>query len=277
MTRQPVRFYQVGSFAVGNRLLTGARIGRVQSDPQRSNSLDSGHRACQGCGEALGARYALDAAMRATGGQLVAVNATGLPRGLLHAVPRDLVADRLAPLALRQRAGGGDRRRGGAEGEGPGRHQRRRAGGRRRHRRHRLRLPVGDVRAQRRRAVRLLRQRGLHEHRRAALRRDAAGGAHGDDRGGRARSGQRLRAGQEPARLAMAHGIPYVATATVADLHDLEDKVEPGHELHGARYLHILVPCPLGLGLRVERHDQGRAARRPRPGSSRSSRPSTAR
>jgi len=30
-----------------------------------------------GCGEALGARYALDAAMRATGGQLIAVNATG--------------------------------------------------------------------------------------------------------------------------------------------------------------------------------------------------------
>ena len=49
----------------------------VQSEPGRSNSLTSGHRACQGCGEALGARYALDAAMRATGGQMVAVNATG--------------------------------------------------------------------------------------------------------------------------------------------------------------------------------------------------------
>ena len=35
---------------------------------ERSNTLTSGHRACQGCGEALGARYALDAAMRATGG-----------------------------------------------------------------------------------------------------------------------------------------------------------------------------------------------------------------
>ena len=49
-------------------------------------------------------------------------------------------------------------------------------------------------------------------------------------------------------RLAMAHGIPYVATATVADLHDLEAKVERAMELHGARYLHILVPCPLGWG-----------------------------
>ena len=71
-----VRFYQVGSFAVGNRLVDVERR-TIQSGAERSNSLNSGHRACQGCGEALGARYALDAAMRATGGQMVAVNATG--------------------------------------------------------------------------------------------------------------------------------------------------------------------------------------------------------
>ena len=71
-----VRFYQVGSFAVGNRLVSRADR-TVQSDTERANSLTSGHRACQGCGEALGARYALDAAMRATGGRMVAVNATG--------------------------------------------------------------------------------------------------------------------------------------------------------------------------------------------------------
>src|SRR5665213_2520707 len=75
-TAQPVRFYQTGSFADGNRLLPEDDR-TIQSDPHRSNSLDSGHRACQGCGEALGARYALDSAMRATGGRLVAVNATG--------------------------------------------------------------------------------------------------------------------------------------------------------------------------------------------------------
>jgi hypothetical protein len=45
--------------------------------PWRTNSLNSGHRACQGCGEALGARYAIDAAMRATDNQLIAANATG--------------------------------------------------------------------------------------------------------------------------------------------------------------------------------------------------------
>ena len=46
-------------------------------DAQRTNSLNSGHRACQGCGEALGARFVLDAAMRATAGDMIAVNATG--------------------------------------------------------------------------------------------------------------------------------------------------------------------------------------------------------
>ena len=63
MTRRPIRFYQVGSFAVGNRLLSDDER-TEQSNPNRSNSIDAGHRACQGCGEALGARYALDAAMR---------------------------------------------------------------------------------------------------------------------------------------------------------------------------------------------------------------------
>ncbi len=48
--------------------------------------------------------------------------------------------------------------------------------------------------------------------------------------------------------LAMAHGLPYVATATVADLHDLEAKVTRAMSMHGARYLHVLVPCPLGWG-----------------------------
>jgi pyruvate ferredoxin oxidoreductase beta subunit len=46
--------------------------------------------------------------------------------------------------------------------------------------------------------------------------------------------------------IAMAHRIPYVATATVADLRDLEYKVTKAMEYHGARYLHVLVPCPLG-------------------------------
>src|SRR5210317_411745 len=75
-TQQKVKFYQTGTLTVGNRLLDETQRS-VQATMDRSNSLDSGHRACQGCGEALGARYAIDAAMRATGNKLVATNATG--------------------------------------------------------------------------------------------------------------------------------------------------------------------------------------------------------
>ena len=52
--------------------------------------------------------------------------------------------------------------------------------------------------------------------------------------------------GKDMARIALAHDIPYVATATVGDLFDLEAKVFRAMEFRGARYLHILVPCPLG-------------------------------
>jgi pyruvate ferredoxin oxidoreductase beta subunit len=45
----------------------------------------------------------------------------------------------------------------------------------------------------------------------------------------------------------------------VADLRDLEAKVEMAMSLHGARYLHILVPCPLGWG--SASHDTIRLAR----------------
>lgn len=59
--------------------------------------------------------------------------------------------------------------------------------------------------------------------------------------------------------IAMAHEIPYVATATVADLRDLEAKVKRAMEFRGARYIHILVPCPLGWG--SASHDTIRIAR----------------
>jgi len=76
MSFQAVKFYQTGTFTVGNRLLAPEERS-VQANMERTNSLNSGHRACQGCGEALGARYAIDAAMHATNNQLIAANATG--------------------------------------------------------------------------------------------------------------------------------------------------------------------------------------------------------
>jgi pyruvate ferredoxin oxidoreductase beta subunit len=54
--------------------------------------------------------------------------------------------------------------------------------------------------------------------------------------------------GKNAPLIAMAHEIPYVATATVAELRDLEYKIERAMEFRGARYVHVLVPCPLGWG-----------------------------
>jgi pyruvate ferredoxin oxidoreductase beta subunit len=60
--------------------------------------------------------------------------------------------------------------------------------------------------------------------------------------------GNRFGQGKSAPLIAMAHEIPYVATATVADLRDLEYKEARAMDFRGARYLHILVPCPLGWG-----------------------------
>jgi pyruvate ferredoxin oxidoreductase beta subunit len=65
--------------------------------------------------------------------------------------------------------------------------------------------------------------------------------------------------GKSVPKIAVAHGIPYVATATVADLHDLERKVMKAMGIHGARYIQIHVPCPLGWG--SASHDTIRLAR----------------
>ena len=98
--QQPVKFYQTGTFTVGNRLL--AEDDRnVQANMRRTNSLNSGHRACQGCGEALGARYAIDAAMQATNNQVMAVNATGCRRGRAARVRCHWATGRMACLSTR--------------------------------------------------------------------------------------------------------------------------------------------------------------------------------
>ena len=182
------------------------------------------------------------------------------------------MAAALAALAVRQRAGGRERHRRRPEGQGPDRRPGDRPGRRRRHGRHRVRVPLGDVRAQRRRALRLLRQRGVHEHRRAALGRHAAGGAHRQHQAGRGRAGQRLRAGEE--RAADRDG----ARDPVRRDRDGRRPARPraqGRARDGVPR-RALPPrpraVPARLGIRVERHDPDRAARARRPGSSRSSR-----
>jgi pyruvate ferredoxin oxidoreductase beta subunit len=46
--------------------------------------------------------------------------------------------------------------------------------------------------------------------------------------------------------IAAAHGIPYVATATVAYPRDLEKKVKKALSIKGPKYLQVHCPCPLG-------------------------------
>ncbi|MBU1726239.1 MAG: pyruvate ferredoxin oxidoreductase [Candidatus Omnitrophica bacterium] len=52
--------------------------------------------------------------------------------------------------------------------------------------------------------------------------------------------------------IANAHGIPYVATASVAFIPDLQRKVKKAIATKGPKYMQIHVPCPLGW-----RHEPG--------------------
>ena len=52
--------------------------------------------------------------------------------------------------------------------------------------------------------------------------------------------------------IANAHNVPYVATASVAFPKDLQKKVKKALSIRGPKYLQIFVPCPLGW-----RHDPG--------------------
>jgi pyruvate ferredoxin oxidoreductase beta subunit len=245
--RQPVKFYQVGSFAVGNRLL-GADHRTVQSGPDRSNSLNCGHRACQGCGEALGARYALDAAMRATAGRLVAVNATGCLEvfstpypetswqiAWLHSLFGNAPAVATGVAAAMKVKGRTDVRVVGQAGDGGT-----------------VDIGFGCLSGMFERNDDVLFICYDNEaYMNTGVQRSSATPP-------TARTATTEAVGPEPGNpfgqgknlplLAVAHEIPYVATATVADLHDLEAKIERAMSFRGARYVHVLVPCPLGWG-----------------------------
>ena len=260
----PVKVYQTGTFTVGNRLLQADQRS-VQSSEARSNSLNSGHRACQGCGEALGARYVVDAAMRATGNQLIAANATGclevfstpypetswqLPwihslfgnaaavgTGIAAALQIKALKAGQAQSDVRVIAQGGD---GGTTDIGfgclSGMFERNDD----------VLYICYDNEAYMNTGV----QRSSATPMGA---RTATTMAVGKQPGAPAGQGKNL------PLIAMAHEIPYVATATVADLRDLEAKVEKAMSVRGARYLHVLVPCPLGWG--AASHDTIRLAR----------------
>ena len=249
---QTVKFYQTGTFTVGNRLLAPEERS-VQANMQRTNSINSGHRACQGCGEALGARYAIDAAMNATRRQLIAANATGCLE--VFSTPYPETSWQIPWI-------------------------------------HSLFGNAAAVGTGIAAAIRVKRQKGQLAEDVRVVAQGGDGGTtdigfgclsgmfeRNDDvlyicydNGGymntgvqrssatppAARTATTMPVGPEPGNafgqgkfvpaIAMAHEIPYVATATVADLRDLEAKVTRAMGIRGARYIHILVPCPLGWG-----------------------------
>lgn len=54
-------------------------------------------------------------------------------------------------------------------------------------------------------------------------------------------------------QIVAAHGIPYVATASVGYVDDLRKKVEKAKAAKGPSYIHIHVPCPTGWGFAPEK------------------------
>ncbi len=58
---------------------------------------------------------------------------------------------------------------------------------------------------------------------------------------------------KDVAELMMAHGIPYVATASVGYLDDLYRKIRKAKEINGFRYIEILTPCPPGWKYPMDR------------------------
>ncbi len=256
--QQPVKFYQTGTFTVGNRLLAQEERS-VQANMQRTNSLNSGHRACQGCGEALGARYAIDAAMNACNRQLIAANATGCLEVFSTPYPEtswqipwihSLFGNAAAVatgLAAAMKVKGKNNVRVVAQGGDGGTTD----------------IGFGCLSGMFERNDDVLYICYDNEaYMNTGVQRSSATPA-------AARTATTMPVGSEPGNvfgqgkfvpaIAMAHEIPYVATATVADLRDLEAKVTKAMSFRGARYIHILVPCPLGWG--SASHDTIRLAR----------------
>lgn len=236
-----------GVYTFGNRLAP-VESRTVQSDPDRPNSLTCGHRACQGCGEALGARTVIDAALRATNNQLVVVNATGCLEVFTTPFPETAwqipwahslfgnapaVATGVAAAMqtkgrpdIRVLAQGGD---GGTTDIGfgclSGMFERNDD----------VLYVCYDNQAYMNTGVQ-----------RSSATPPAARTATTPPVG--KEPGNVFGTGKDVPHIAMAHRIPYVATADISNPHDLEAKVKKAMSLRGARYLHVLVPCPLGWG-----------------------------
>lgn len=232
----------------GNRLNESENC--IQAQKDRPNALVSGHRACQGCGEALGARCAIDAAYKETNGKIAVVNATGCLEvfscsypdnswnvAWMHSLFGNAAAVASGVAAAFRRRGEDDVRvimQGGDGGT----------------------LDIGfgclsglfdrnddvlcicyDNQAYMNTGV----QRSSATPafaRTATTAPNLKSEYYGND----------SQTGKNVPEIAMAHYVPYVATASIANIRDLERKVRKAIHIKGARYIHVHVPCPLGWG-----------------------------
>ncbi|MDR1267095.1 MAG: hypothetical protein LBJ70_01780 [Holosporales bacterium] len=239
-------FYPKGTKTLGNRLAPS--LGTLQAQEDRPNCLTGGHRACQGCGEALGARYVIDAAWKATQGRLAVVTGTGCLEVFSSLYPESAwqtpwmhslfgnTAAVATGVAAAMRARGTSEVRVLAQG-GDG---------------STTDIGFGCLSGLFERGDDVLYVCYDNEaYMNTGVQRSSAtpptartattppvGSAPGNPFG----------TGKNVPKLALAHGISYVATASIAFVHDLEQKVSRAMSFHGARYLHVHVPCPLGWG-----------------------------
>jgi pyruvate ferredoxin oxidoreductase beta subunit len=250
MVKVNVPFLQTGTLVVGNRLLD-EEDRSVQAWQDRPSTLTHGHRACQGCAEALAARWVLDTAMEVTEGKLMVANATGClevfstlyPESAwklpwIHSLFANSASVATGIAATNNATGHGDIRVIAQGGDGG----------------------TADI------GMACL--SGMFERNDDVLYVCYDNQAYmntGVQRSGAtppaARTSTTPVLGRAPGnpfgqgkfvpKIAMAHDIPYVATATVADLRDLERKVRTAMSHRGARYLHVLVTCPLGWGTKA--------------------------
>ena len=234
------------SLTVGDRLNKAEEA--VQARVKRHNSLTSGHRACQGCGEALAARCALDAAYNATGGKIVVVNATGCLEVFTTPYPDNawgvpwvhslfgnaaaVATGMAAAFAIR----GDNEVRVIAQGGDGGTTD----------------IGMGCLSGMFERNDDVLyicynneayMNTGVQRSSSTpALSRTATTFPIKQYMGNDPMSGKCV------PKIAMAHGIPYVATATIGDIRDFERKVVKAIHMRGARYIEVYSPCPLGWG-----------------------------
>jgi pyruvate ferredoxin oxidoreductase beta subunit len=245
--KENIEFAQTGNLTAGNRL-QDIGVCAIQSKQDRANALDSGHRACQGCGEALGARMAIDKVMELSNNKVHVVNATGCLEVFttpfpetswnvpwLHSLFGNAPAVATGVQAALKAKGITDVTVIAQGGDGST-------------------VDIGfgclsgmfernddvlyicyDNEAYMNTGV----QRSGATPPTARTATTPLSGPH---------PGNNFGQGKSVPKIAMAHGIPYVATATIANVRDLERKVAKAMSMKGARYLHIHVPCPLGWG-----------------------------